>query len=147
MSFNPPPISQGWGNAISGPVSVWALWFQNVWNILNSAVVGNDAYVTTTNITHGGTLTKSMSVTKVGRVITAILTYSDTVSTSSTVGTTTFSLPYKPTAISVVSAINATTYVPLGNGYVATDGNLYPPTATTGAGESAVMTVTYFTAS
>ncbi len=146
MSLNPPPINSGWGtDAQSGPVSIWSLWFQNVWNILNPAVVGNDTYTTTTNIIHGGTLTKSMSVTKVGRVVTVILTYADTVSTSATVGTTTFSLPYVPIAISVATAINATSYASLGSGYVATDGNLYPPTATSGAGESIVITATYFT--
>jgi hypothetical protein len=142
--MNSAPISSGWGDAKSGPVQIWALWFQNVWNILNAAVVGNDTYVTTTNITHGGTLTKSMMITKVGRQVTVVLAYSDTVSTSSTIGVTTFSLPYVPLAISVGAAINATTHASLGSGYVATDGKLYPPTSTTGAGQSVVMTVTYF---
>jgi len=145
MNPNPPPIATGWGDAKSGPVPVWALWFQNIFNVISDAFNGNDAYVTTTNITHGGTLTKSLSMTKVGRVITLILTYSDTVSTSSTIGTTTFSLPYVPLGTSVVSAINATTHASLNNGYVSTDGNLYPPTATSGAGETIVMTTTYFT--
>jgi hypothetical protein len=143
--MNPPPISSGWGdNLKSGPAQIWALWFQNVWNVLNPAIVGNDIYVTTTNITHGGALSKSMSVTKIGRQVALILTYSDTVSTSSTVGTTTFSLPYIPLSTSVVSAINSTTHASLGNGYVSTDGNLYPPTCTSGAGEVIVMTVNYF---
>jgi hypothetical protein len=143
--MNPPPISQGWGDAQSGPVPVWALWFQNIWQTLQDAILGNDTYTTITNITHGGTLTKSIKATKVGRQVTVILTYSDTVSTSSTVGITTFSLPYTPVSISVASAINATTHASLGNGYVSTNGNLYSPTATSGAGESVVITVTYFT--
>ncbi len=147
MNLNPPPIASGWAtDAKSGPVQVWSLWFQNVWNILQAAIMGNDTFVTTTNITHGGTLTDSMSATKVGRVVTVILTYSDTVSTSSTIGTTHFTLPYTPLAVSVASAINATTHASLGNGYVATDGKLYPPTATSGAGQSVVITATYFTA-
>jgi len=147
MNLNPPPISSGWANdSKSGPVPIWALWFQNIWDALLEAFQGNDSYVSTTNITHGGTLTVSMKVTKIGRIVAVILTYADTVSTSSTVGTTTFSLPYTPAAISVASAINATTHVSLGNGYVSTDGNLYLPTATTGAGESVVITATYFTA-
>lgn len=145
MNLNPPPIASGWGDAKSGPIPIWALWFQNIWNILLGAFNGNDSYVSTTNIIHGGTLTKSMSVTKIGRIVTVILTYSDTVSTSSTVGTTYFTLPYTPLAISVASAINATTYASLGNGYVYTDGKLYPPTATTGAGQSVAITATYFT--
>jgi hypothetical protein len=145
--INPPPISAGWANnSTSGPVPVWALWFQNIWNALSEAFQGNDSYVSTTNITHGGTLTVSTKVTKIGRIVTVILTYADTVSTSSTVGTTTFSLLYSPAAISVANAINATTHTSLGNGYVSTDGNLYPPTATTGASESVVITATYFTA-
>jgi hypothetical protein len=116
------------------------LWFQSLYE-------ENDTYVTLTNITHGGTLTKSMKITKVGRKVTVILTYSDTVSTSSTVGTTTFTLPYVPVTTSVASAINATTHASLGNGYVAvasTHGYLYPPTATSGAGEVIVITATYF---
>lgn len=144
IGMNPPQISQGWGDAKSGPVPVWAFWFQSIWNILNFADIGNDTYITTTNITHGGTLTKSMSITKIGRQVTLILTYSDTVSTSSTVGTTTFSLPYIPLATSVISAINNTTHASLSNGYVSTDGNLYPPTCTSGAGQVIVMTVSYF---
>lgn len=136
--MNSAPISSGWGDAKSGPVPIWSLWFQNLYN-------ENDTYVTITNITHGGTLTKSMRITKVGRQVTVILTYSDTVSTSSIVGTTTFSLPYVPVSTSAASAINATTYASLGNGYVSTDGNLYPPTATSGIGEIVVITATYFT--
>lgn len=108
--------------------------------------LGDDSFVTTTNLTHGGTLTSTMGSAKVGRLVTVILSYSDTVSTSSTVGTTTFSLPYIPSRTSVVSGINDTTHASLNNGYVSTDGNLYPPTATSGAGESIVLTVTYFTA-
>lgn len=143
--MNPPPIASGWANdSKSGPVPVWSLWFQNVWNILNPAATGNDTYVTTTNITHGGTLTKSMKITKIGRQVTVILTYSDTVSTASTVGTTTFSLPYTPIAYSVGGAVNTATNASLGEGFVATNGNLYPPTSTTGAGQAVVMTVTYF---
>jgi hypothetical protein len=140
MSLNSAPISSGWGDAKSGPVSIWALWFKNLYN-------ENDTYLTTTNITHGGTLTSSVKITKVGRQVTVILTYSDTVSTSSTVGTTTFSLPYVPVSTSVASAINATTHASLGNGYVAvtsTHGYLYVPTATSGAGEVVVITATYF---
>lgn len=146
MNLNPPPIIQGWGSdAKNGPVPAWALWFQNVWNMLQGVVVGNDTYVTTTNITHGGVLTKALRVTKIGRMVTAILQYSDTVSTSSTAGTTTFSLPYTPIAVSVGGAVNYTTGASLGNGFVSTNGNLYPPTSTTGAGQVVVMTVTYFT--
>jgi hypothetical protein len=139
MNFTPAPIQSGWGSdSKNGPQPVWALWFKNLHT-------PNDTYVTQTNITHGGTLTKSVSITKVGRVVTAILTLSDSVSTSSTVGTTKFSLPYIPTTITPVIAINATTHATLGNGYVSTDGNLYSPTFTTTAGQSVVMTVTYFT--
>jgi len=146
MNFNPPPIISGWADdAKLGPVPVWALWFQNVWNMLQGVIRGEDTYVTTTNITHGGTLTKAMRVTKIGRIVTLILQYSDTVSTSATFGTTTFSLPYTPISISVVSAINDTTGASLANGVVSTDGNLYPPTCTSGAGEIVVMSVTYFT--
>jgi len=145
MNLNPPPIASGWGDAKSGPVPVWSLWFQNIWNILQDALLVVDNYVTTTNITHGGTLTKAMRVTKTGRTVTVILQYSDSVSTASTAGTTTFSLPYTPIAVSVGGAINDTTAASLGNGFVSTNGNLYTPTCTTGAGEIAVMTVTYFT--
>lgn len=145
MNFNPPTLSAGWGKkADSGPDMIWALFFENIWNILQFST-GDDSYISTTNITHGGTLTHSMSVTKIGRQVTLILTYSDTVSTSSTIGTTTFTLPYLPSGTSVVTGINETTYATLNNGYVSTDGNLYPPTATSGAGESIVLTVTYFT--
>lgn len=143
--MNPPPIASGWAtDSKMGPVPIWALWFQNVWNVLLSAING-ESFTTITNITHGGTLTKSMTITKTGRQVSVILIYSDTVSTSSTIGTTTFSLPYTPISSAVVSAINVTTHVSLNNGYVSTNGNLYPPTCTTGASESAVMSVTYFT--
>jgi len=146
MIINPPPINSGWGEDIKqGPASVWVFWFQNIWNFLKDSFVGYDSYVSTTNITHGGTLTTSVSSTKVGRVVSLIITYSDTVSTSSTVGTTTFSLPYTPVSVSVANAINVTTLASLGNGIISTDGNLYPPTATSGAGESIVISATYFT--
>jgi len=149
MNITPPPISSGWNaDSKSGPVPVWSLWFQNVWNILLDAINGNDTYVTTTNITHGGVLTKAMKITKVGRVVTVILAYSDTVSTSSTIGATTFSLPYTPIAISIGSAVNITTGASLGSGYVGyvlKNGYLYTPTSTTTAGQVVVMTVTYFT--
>lgn len=145
MNFNPAPIFSGWGSdSKNGPAQIWALWFQNIWNILQFSQ-GDDSYISTTNITHGGTLTHSMDVTKIGRQVTLILTYSDTVSTSSTIGATTFTLPHLPSGTSVVTGINETTYATLNNGYVSTDGNLYPPTATSGAGESIVLTVTYFT--
>lgn len=145
MVFNPPPIQTGWSSDPKmKPMPVWALWFENIWNILQNIVQSDTSYTSTTNITHGGTLTKSMRTTKVGSLVTVILTYSDTVSTSSTAGTTTFSLQYTPVSISVASAVNATTSASLGNGYVSTDGNLYPPTSTTGAGQSVVMTVSYF---
>jgi hypothetical protein len=148
MNLSPPPISSGWANdAKSGPVSIWALWFQNIWNVIQGAFLGNDTYVTTTNITSGGVLTKAMKVTKVGRVITVILAYSDTVSTSSTIGATTFSLPYTPISNSVGNAVNITTGASLGSGYVSTNGSLYTPTSTTTAGQVVVMTVTYFTTS
>lgn len=146
MNLNPPPIASGWADdAKSGPVPVWALWFQLIWNMLQGVVKGEDTYITTTNITHGGTLTKAMRVTKIGRMVTVILQYADTVSTSSTAGTTTFSLPYVPIAVSVGGAVNDTTAASLGNGFVSTNGNLYTPTCTSGAGEVVVMTVTYFT--
>jgi len=146
MNLNPPPISSGWANdATSGPAQIWALWFQNIYTAFQDAFNGNDTYVTTTNITHGGTLTKAMKVTKVGRVVTVILAYSDTVSTSSTIGATTFSLPYTPISISIGNAVNITTGASLGSGYVSTNGNLYTPTSTTAAGQVVVMTVTYFT--
>lgn len=146
MLFTPPPIYTGWADdAKQPPAMVWTIWFQNIWNILKGTLLPSTSYVSTTNITHGGTLTKTMNVSKVGCLVTLILTYSDTVSTSSTIGTTTFTLPYLPLGTSVVSGINATTHATLGNGYVSTNGNLYPPTATTGAGESAVLTVSYFT--
>ncbi len=137
-SFNPAPIQSGWGNdAKTGPASVWALWFQ-------SLCFPYDTYVTLTNIAHTGTLTKSMSITKSGRVVTVIVTYSDTTASVSTVGTTTFSLPYKPISKAVVTGINATTFVSLPNGFVSTDGNLYSPTATTGPNQVIVLTTTYF---
>lgn len=41
MDINPPPISQGWGDATSGPIPVWALWFQNVWENLPKDESGN----------------------------------------------------------------------------------------------------------
>jgi len=146
IQFTPPPIQSGWASdPMMGPATIWALWFQNIWNILKAVVQPDTSYVSTTNITHGGTLTKSMSVTKAGSLVTLILTYSDTVSTSSTIGTTTFSLPYIPLGASVVSAINSTTHASLNNGYISTNGNLYPPTFTTGAGEVAVLSVSYFT--
>lgn len=39
--LNSPPIITGWGDAKNGPVPVWALWFQNVYNILSNDVSGN----------------------------------------------------------------------------------------------------------
>jgi hypothetical protein len=146
VEFTPPPIQTGWASESKvGPVPVWALWFQRIWTILSAAVVGLDTYITTTNITHTGTLTKSMSVTKVGRLVTVIVTYSDTLASQSTLGTTTFSLPYTPISKAIVTGINATTLVSLGNGYVSTDGNLYSPTELTGVNEVVVLTSTYFT--
>ena len=144
--MNPPPISSGWGSDSKiGPMPVWALWFQNLH-------LPNDTYVTVTNVTHGGILTNAMTVTKVGRVITVILTLTDTVSISSTLGTTKFSIPYIPISIVPVLAMNATTHATLAHGYVTPgpgtppkEGYLYPPTFTTTAGQSVVLSVTYFT--
>ena len=41
MNINPPPISQGWGDARSGPIPIWALWFQNVWENTPKEATGN----------------------------------------------------------------------------------------------------------
>lgn len=52
MILNPPPIITGWGEARNGPVPVWALWFQNVYNILANDVSGSLVVASV-----GGTLT------------------------------------------------------------------------------------------
>lgn len=37
MAFNPPPLKDGWADdAKMGPRPAWALWFQNIWTLLNS---------------------------------------------------------------------------------------------------------------
>lgn len=41
MRLNPAPIITGWGEAKNGPVPVWALWFQNVYNIITNDVSGS----------------------------------------------------------------------------------------------------------
>lgn len=36
MNFNKPPVASGWGkDVMSGPETIWALWFLNVWNQLD----------------------------------------------------------------------------------------------------------------
>ena len=108
----------------------------------------SDAYASTNNITHGGTLTVTTRTTKIGRLVIVEILVSDTVSLSSTAGTTAFSLEYVP-AVGFASAdcANLVTRADLGVGTGLTNGNFYPPTFTAGASQAVAFNLAYIAAS
>lgn len=82
---------------------------------------------TFTNLTIVGTPTYTGIFTKIGRSWSFTLRIQSTTSTSSTALGTFFALPSSPSSNSTLSAVNRTTNVGYGNGFIAAADNAYPP--------------------
>lgn len=157
MEFNPPPVESGWGqDARRGPILVWALWFQKVWNMLSGTVAPKSWTPVASNLTivTGATLTGNY--TRVGNVIHFKISITTTGTTASTAGTTTITLPSfldaGGNAVPLIAAendictvVDAGSFASYGNGIIAANtGLLYPPTWAATAGE-VVISGTYRT--
>jgi len=130
MELNPPPIESGWGqDSKRGPILVWALWFQKVWNALAGAIAPLSWTPVATNLTIVTGATLAGSYTRVGNLAHFKISITTTGSTASTAGATTITLPLTAAENEVCMAANRTTIASYGNGIIAGGTmTLYPPT-------------------
>lgn len=130
MELTPPPIESGWAqDARRGPVMVWALWFQKVWNTLSGTITPLSWTPVATNLTvvTGATLTGSY--TRVGNQVSFVITIATTGTTAATAGVTTITLPVTAADNALCSAAELTSITSYGNGIIASGTTtLYPPT-------------------
>jgi len=129
MELNPPPVESGWAqDSKMGPILVWALWFEKMWNALSGTIAPLSWTPVATNLTVVGAATLTGSYTRVGNVVNFIISIATTGTTASTAGTTTITLPVTAAESAICSAAELTTYVSLGNGIIAANTlTLYPP--------------------
>lgn len=129
MEITPPPIESGWGqDSRMRPTIVWALWFQKIWNALTGTIAPLAWTPVAANLTVVGAATLTGSYTRVGNVVSFVITITTTGTTASTAGTTTITLPLTAAENGVCQAVEATAVNSLGNGIVvANTATLYPP--------------------
>jgi hypothetical protein len=129
MELTPPPIESGWGqDAKRGPVIVWALWFEKVWNALSGTIAPLSWTPVATSLTIVTGATYTGSYTRVGNLVHFVISVATTGTTASTAGTTYFTLPVTAAENDVCTAVELTAFASRGNGVIAANTmRVYPP--------------------